>query len=331
MVLPLVPLVIVIGGSVTGAGGVVAGTVGGVQIWGAQARLRFHSDRYEVRYATHLKKVDRTIEALRTLGQTQERALCDVIFRMRDFLVRHAKQVRAQEHLVLDGFDSSSIPVIGMAKLDTDVASWVQGVIASVVAGHATRSALQASVVELAKASTGTAISTLRGAAAKNATLAFLGGGSLVAGGGGMALGATMLNVATAGPTILTTGLMVKNQGAKARASADRLRTDVDVAIAHIDTRDQLLRGVHDRACELNDILSGLISAATAAVDLLESEPFDIDDDLQARQLQTALILVKSVREIATAPVADDGYTLNEGTEQLIFTYRDLRTEAGNV
>ncbi len=42
-------------------------------------------------------------------------------------------------------------------------------------------------------ASTGTAISSLSGAAATNAATAWLGGGALAAGGGGMAAGAAVL------------------------------------------------------------------------------------------------------------------------------------------
>ena len=45
-------------------------------------------------------------------------------------------------------------------------------------------------------ASTGTAISTLTGAAATNAALAWLGGGALATGGGGMAAGSTFLALA---------------------------------------------------------------------------------------------------------------------------------------
>ena len=44
-------------------------------------------------------------------------------------------------------------------------------------------------------ASTGTAISTLSGAAATNAALAWLGGGALAAGGGGMAAGEAFLTL----------------------------------------------------------------------------------------------------------------------------------------
>ena len=53
-------------------------------------------------------------------------------------------------------------------------------------------------------ASTGTAISALSGAAAANAALAWLGGGALAAGGGGMAAGHTLL--ALAGPVGWTVG-----------------------------------------------------------------------------------------------------------------------------
>ncbi|MDF5718281.1 MAG: hypothetical protein PUP93_31545 [Rhizonema sp. NSF051] len=49
-------------------------------------------------------------------------------------------------------------------------------------------------------ASTGTAISTLSGAAATNAMLAWFGGGAIAAGGGGMALGAAVLGGITVLP-----------------------------------------------------------------------------------------------------------------------------------
>lgn len=58
----------------------------------------------------------------------------------------------------------------------------------------------------LGTASTGTAIGGLSGVAATNATLAWLGGGSLAAGGGGMALGSMVLGGIIAGPALLIAG-----------------------------------------------------------------------------------------------------------------------------
>jgi len=72
----------------------------------------------------------------------------------------------------------------------------------------------------LATASTGTAIGTLSGAAATNATLAWLGGGSLAAGGFGMAGGMMVLGGIVAGPALAIFGHFVGNAGEEALNNA---------------------------------------------------------------------------------------------------------------
>lgn len=72
----------------------------------------------------------------------------------------------------------------------------------------------------LATASTGTAISTLSGVAATNATLAWLGGGTIAAGGGGMAMGAMVLGGIVAGPALAIFGHIVGNKGEQALNNA---------------------------------------------------------------------------------------------------------------
>jgi len=79
-----------------------------------------------------------------------------------------------------------------------------------------------------ASASTGTAISTLSGVAAHNATLAFFGGGSLASGGLGMAGGAMVLGGLVAGPALMVMGIIVGanaqqklNEALKNKAQAD--------------------------------------------------------------------------------------------------------------
>lgn len=73
----------------------------------------------------------------------------------------------------------------------------------------------------LATAGTGTAISTLSGVAATNATLAWLGGGTLAAGGGGMALGSMVLGGIVAGPALAIFGHIVGNKGEEALNNAN--------------------------------------------------------------------------------------------------------------
>lgn len=94
----------------------------------------------------------------------------------------------------------------------------------------------------LATASTGTAISSLSGVAATNATLAWLGGGSLAAGGGGMALGTAVLSGIVAGPALAIFGHIMGNKGEEAlndaRSNIEQARTiaaDANKLVTQLD------------------------------------------------------------------------------------------------
>jgi hypothetical protein len=326
LALQRVPLTIIIGGAITVGGGVVATVKGSVEMQRAKRANRVQAERYDERYRAHQAVVLQTNECLRGFGATQTRARNEVTFRMRDFLERHAKQVQANEHLILDGVDACDTRVIGMARLDADVANWVRGVVTAVNAGRSAPGLAKAGAIKLARASTGSRIADLHGAAAEKATRAFFGGGSIKSGGGGMKLGDQMLNVVMISPVILIVGLTVLGQGFKAKISAEEFRTEVDLELARLDARDELMRGVQLRANELDGILVRLIDKATGSLDLLESEEFVMPD--HAERLQTALILQRAVRDVAIAPVANEDGELDESTDDLIFKYREQVMEA---
>ncbi len=73
--------------------------------------------------------------------------------------------------------------------------------------GYATATATYFLVAEIAAASTETAISTLSGAAATNATLTWLAGGALAAGGGGVAAGTVVMGGLVAIPALAIMGI----------------------------------------------------------------------------------------------------------------------------
>ena len=87
--------------------------------------------------------------------------------------------------------------------------------------GFAAAGATTAAVMALGTASTGTAIASLSGVAATNATLAALGGGAIAAGGGGMALGTTVLGAATLGVGLLVGGVIFSVTGSSLSNKAD--------------------------------------------------------------------------------------------------------------
>jgi hypothetical protein len=92
------------------------------------------------------------------------------------------------------------------------------GAVGGALGGALTAFGSYGAAAMFASASTGTAIATLSGAAATNATLAFFGGGALAVGGLGVAGGALVLGGLVAGPALAVMGFVV---GAKAAANLD--------------------------------------------------------------------------------------------------------------
>ena len=84
-------------------------------------------------------------------------------------------------------------------------------------------------------ASTGTAISSLSGAAFSNALLAWFGGGAVAAGGGGMALGSLVLGGIAVGPAIGIAGIMLAQKSEEALTKAKEFERDVEEAVWSIE------------------------------------------------------------------------------------------------
>ena len=108
-----------------------------------------------------------------------------------------------------------------------EVISGVSGGIAGLGVGALVAFGAYKGTMLLASAGTGTAISTLSGAAAKNATLAWLGGGTLAAGGGGMAAGTMVLGVMVTGTASLIFGSIL---GANAKKRLNDAMSNLEQA-----------------------------------------------------------------------------------------------------
>jgi len=107
----------------------------------------------------------------------------------------------------------------------------------------------------LGTASTGTAIGSLSGVAASNATLAWLGGGSLAAGGYGMAGGAVVLGGLVAGPVLAVGGMMLASKAESAKIDAYSNRDKALLAAEQMKTAEVVTEAIHRRFEEINDVL----------------------------------------------------------------------------
>ncbi len=115
-----------------------------------------------------------------------------------------------------------------LKELGNFVLSVAGGAATGLVGGTLTAIGAYGAATAFATASTGTAIASLSGAAATNATLAFFGGGSLAAGGLGMAGGTMVLGGLVAGPALMVMGLIsgAKSQEKLENALANKAQAD---------------------------------------------------------------------------------------------------------
>ena len=109
-------------------------------------------------------------------------------------------------------------------RLSMDSMTYASKVVGgSAVAGYA----VYGGVMALAAASTGAPISALSGVAAYNATMAAIGGGSLAAGGLGMAGGAAILGGVVAAPVLAIAGWAFASHAEEALSKAQETRDEV--------------------------------------------------------------------------------------------------------
>lgn len=98
-------------------------------------------------------------------------------------------------------------------------------------AGAAAAYAVYGCVMAVAAASTGTPIAALSGAAAYNATMAAIGGGSIATGGFGMAGGAMVLGGVVAAPIMAIAGWAFASHAEEALSDARKARVEVNEAV----------------------------------------------------------------------------------------------------
>ncbi|MCK9893607.1 hypothetical protein [Frankia sp. AgB32] len=187
------------------------------------------------------------------------------------------------------------------------------GAVAGTAVAAGASAATITTVGALATASTGTAISGLSGAAATNATLAWLGGGSIAAGGGGVAAGTAVLAGIAAAPALLAFGGVVAWQARRVRrhqqGRADELTNDA----ARLDQAERTGRAVRRLSRQVRDILKDLRRAITCRLPVLAAL-LDTTDDYPAMtvdQRHSISILVAiattAVTVMSTAITTEDG------------------------
>lgn len=211
-----------------------------------------------------------------------------------------------------------------LKQLQSIATSMAGGVLSGAMAGAITAFGAYGAAGTLAAASTGTAIASLSGVAATNATLAFFGGGSLAAGGLGMAGGTAVLGGLVAGPALAVLGFVV---GAKASANLDKAYSNLAKAeefMEEMNAASSLCIGIRKRAAmfrrfliSLNSIFEPLIYEMTEIISR-RGRDFRAFSDEEQEVVAEAMAMAGAIKSILDTPILDDEGNLSPESDKMI-------------
>lgn len=253
-------------------------------------------------------------------GEFQMRTHQETVVRLADWLEKNEHLVKRLNFKKVDGvrIQIPNIPqyIAGVKN----VTRGISGLASAVGAGVSAQAAALWGVSTFASASTGTAISSLSGAAAQNATLAWLGGGALASGGGGVAAGGIVLGLVAVVPALLIGGMTLGVVGAQAKTKSHDFAATVEIEIERVGITQDLLGAAQQRIEELQDLLIRLKENAIRSLDALEACAFD--PELHASEFLRAYQFVTAVKEVLNTPVLDpDSGEISEASITILRKY----------
>ena len=233
--------------------------------------------------------------------------------------IRDSSGLRELYDINIDKIEISEIK-----KMSNMAINLTEGAAAGAFAGSMIAFGAYSAAMGLASASTGTAISTLSGVAATNATLAFFGGGSIASGGLGMAVGQTVLGSIAVGPGLLAMGLILS---AKSQQEIDKALTNkdqLDAAVSEMESAISMVIAIRRRASMLYNLLvrldSRLLALTWQMQDIVENEGYDYRMYQQESKniIIMAYTTLCSVRAVLDTPLLMEDGSLSEKSAKLL-------------
>lgn len=223
--------------------------------------------------------------------------------------IKHLVEMQKKFKSQLSGFNQK-IFIKDLPSVETQVersAELLGGVAAGVASGALSGALLSfgtyGAVGLLASASTGTAISALSGVAATNATLAWLGGGSLAAGGFGVAGGMIALGGIALAPLLAIGGFVAAGKAEKAKTDAKEYAAKVDVAVAEMDKVKTILKAIRTVVAEQAQIIMEVANRFD------QIKVYDMSD-LDA--FNRMFVMGKALKKILDVPVMEPDGSANK-------------------
>ena len=314
------PFVVIGAAAVVGAAGIGAGVKGAMD----QSEANKTNERAQSIVDDAKSKIDgarkKTGRALEHLGEAKIHVLNHSI---KDFIDNFSqlKNVEFEDSPGLDElkkFHLDRKSFEELRELQGMASSIAGGALGGSIVGAATAFGAYSGVMMLGAASTGTAISTLSGVAATNATLAFFGGGSLAAGGLGIAGGTAVLGGIVAAPALAVLGVVMC---AKGSANKDKAYSNLAQArdfSAEMDVAADMCNGITNRSDMFTAVLQKMDSIFMPLVKSMantiqcKGTDFRTFSREEKENVGACCAMAQSVKAILDTPILDKEGKLTE-------------------
>lgn len=222
-----------------------------------------------------------------------------------------------------------------LKEMQAMAASIVGGVASGAAIGAITAFGAYGGAMAFGAASTGTAIASLSGIAATNATLAFLGGGSLAVGGLGIAGGAAVLGGLVAGPALAVMGFIV---GAKASANKDKAYSNLAQAREfreNMETVKSVCKGIRMRAnmferllLKLDAIFAPLVYSLDQII-IASGTDYSKFSPEQKATVAASMSLAGAIKAVLDTPILTEDGNLTAESETVADSVNGVLAQAG--
>lgn len=326
MPLPLIIGVVAVAAGLTGTGNAIAG---GVKLHNANKTAKEAKSRHDNNIEKIKNKEAECDFAMDKLGKTELK----ILESFEKFSELFARIKNAPEFgeiatgtVKIDKFDNKKIKEVSVGA--GTLLGGIGGAAVGTAGGFAAAGAAYSAVLAFGTASTGTAIGTLSGAAAESAALAALGGGSIAAGGGGVALGTAVLGGATLGVGLLIGGTIFNITGSKISKRANEAWQQTMEAeektkqvFEKLDLMQTLAEKYTVSLTQIHDVYSKKIINMEYVIDKKSDwKNFDEDEKLMVQNTVMLVQLLYTMCKVKLVKTNDDTQDNSVNSEEIMET-----------
>ncbi|WP_137988409.1 hypothetical protein [Streptomyces vilmorinianum] len=303
----------------------------GIAIFDAMGLAKKNGRRHKKLVQRQECLTERLVAETEAQERTRRRAYDKALVPFVDVFSR-LKNVDLAELVAIAEPAETELTDVEVRRIQLDAVNAVATLAGGVAVGAGAGAVTFAAVGAFAAASTGTAISALSGAAATSATLAWLGGGSLTAGGGGVAAGTAVLTGIVALPVLLALGGFFEWKGRNDLREQRGVAAELNKLAAELRAREARVEASGKRSRQVRQLLDRLRKEIRRRLPALRTlvdgqDDYAVYTPTQRAEVAVLVGLAGAMVAVMGTPITDDDGHVTDLSKRVVKDTR-IRLEA---